>query len=341
MESMNVSKNISLKPYNTFGIDVKAKFFSEIRSELQLKKILSFHEFNSIPKLIIGGGSNILLTKDFDGLVLKISIPEIEIISEDEETVTVKAGAGIIWHALVLFCIERNFGGIENLSLIPGTVGAAPIQNIGAYGQELKDVFENLGGFFLSNSKSAMFTKEECRFGYRNSIFKNELKDKFIITHVTIRLSKNPVVNIEYGNVKNEIERMRLNNIGIKEVSDIICRIRLSKLPDPAKIGNAGSFFKNPEISEERFLQLKEKYNDIAGFNLGNSKVKVPAGWLIESCGWKGKVVGNTGAHSKQALVLVNYGDATGQEILNLSREIKESVFQKFGIELREEVNIV
>ncbi|MDO8550901.1 MAG: UDP-N-acetylmuramate dehydrogenase, partial [Ignavibacteria bacterium] len=304
---MNISKNISLKPYNTFGIDVKAKFFSEIRSELQLKKILSSHEFNSIPKLIIGGGSNILLTKDFEGLVLKISIPDIEIISEDEETVEVKAGAGVIWHDLVLYFIERNFGGVENLSLIPGTAGAAPIQNIGAYGQELKNVFENLVGIFLSDSKPAKFTKEECRFGYRDSIFKNELKDKFIVTYVTIRLHKNPLINIKYGNVRSEIDRMGYNNIGIKEVSDVICRIRLSKLPDPSKIGNAGSFFKNPEISEEKFASLKEKFNDIISFNLGSGKVKIPAGWLIESCGWKGKMVGNTGAHAKQALVLVNY----------------------------------
>ncbi|OGU72150.1 MAG: UDP-N-acetylenolpyruvoylglucosamine reductase [Ignavibacteria bacterium RBG_16_34_14] len=338
---MNVRKNISLKPFNTFGIDVKAKFFSEVRSELQLKKILSSHEFNSVPKLIIGGGSNILLTKDFDGLVLKVSIPDIEIISEDDKIVVIKAGAGVIWHDLILYCLERNFGGIENLSLIPGTVGAAPIQNIGAYGQELKDVFKNLDGIFLNNSNVAKFSNKECKFGYRDSIFKNKLKDKFIVTYVTISLSKNPVINLEYGNLKSEIERMRFNNIGIKEVSEVVCRVRLSKLPDPAKIGNAGSFFKNPEISEERFLQLKEKYNDIVGFNLGNSKIKVPAGWLIENCGWKGKVVGNTGTHTKQAVVLVNYGNASGKEIMNLAKEIKESVFQKFGIELNEEVNII
>ncbi len=338
---MNVSKNISLKPYNTFGIDVKAKFFSEIRSELQLKKILSSNEFNSVPKLIIGGGSNILLTKGFDGLVLKISIPDILIINEDEEFVTIKIGAGVIWHNLVLYCIERNFGGIENLSLIPGTVGAAPIQNIGAYGQELKNVFGNLDGIYLSDYKVVKFTKEECRFGYRDSIFKNELKDKFIVTYVTICLSKNPKVNLEYGNVRSEIEKMRLSNIGIKEVSDVICRIRLSKLPDPSKIGNAGSFFKNPEISEEKFNQLKQNFNDIVGFNLSNGKMKVPAGWLIESCGWKGKIVGNTGAHVKQSLVLVNYGNASGEEILNLAKEIKKSVLDKFDIELKNEVNVI
>jgi UDP-N-acetylmuramate dehydrogenase len=338
---MNVSKNISLKPYNTFGIDVKAKFFSEIRSELQLKKILSSHEFNSVPKFVLGGGSNILLTKDYDGLVLKISIPDILITNEDEEFITLKVGAGVIWHNLVLYCIERNFGGIENLSLIPGTVGAAPIQNIGAYGQELKNVFENLDGIFLSSSKTGRFIKEECKFGYRDSIFKNKLKEKFVVTFVTIRLNKNPKVNLEYGNVRSEVEKMKIDNIGIKEVSNVICRIRLSKLPDPAKIGNAGSFFKNPEISDEKFNHLKENFNDIIGFNLGNGKMKIPAGWLIESCGWKGKIVGNTGAHAKQALVLVNYGNASGKEILNLAKEIKKSVNDKFGIELKEEVNIV
>ncbi len=341
MESIKVSKNISLKPYNTFGIDVKAKFFSEIKNELQLKKILTSHEFNSIPKLFIGGGSNILLTKDYEGLVLKISIPGIEIINEDEEKVIVKAGAGVIWHDLVLYCITRNYGGIENLSLIPGTVGAAPIQNIGAYGEEIKDVFENLEGIFVESSNSAKFKKDECRFSYRDSVFKNKLKNKFIVTHISIRLNKNPVLNLEYGNIKAELEKMNYESIGIKEVSDVICRIRLDKLPDPAKIGNAGSFFKNPEITEEKFLQIKENNKDIIGYNLGNNKVKVPAGWLIENCGWKGKVIGNTGVHSKQALVLVNYGKATGQEILNLSKEIKESVFQKFGIELNEEVNII
>ncbi|HSP88348.1 MAG TPA: UDP-N-acetylmuramate dehydrogenase [Ignavibacteriaceae bacterium] len=338
---MNITKNISLKPFNTFGIDVKAKFFSEIRNEILLKKILSSHEFNSINKLILGGGSNILFTKDYDGLVIKISIPDIEIIYEDGETVLVKAGAGVIWNDLVQYCVERNFGGIENLSLIPGTVGAAPIQNIGAYGQELKDVFENLEGVFISNSKTAKFVKEECKFGYRDSIFKNELRNKFIVTHLTLRLSKNPILNLEYGNVRNELESMRLNNIGVKEVSDVICKIRLSKLPDPVKIGNAGSFFKNPEITVEQFNLLKENFNDIVGFNLGNGKIKIPAGWLIESCGWKGKIVGNTGSHAKQSLVLVNYGNATGEEILNLAEEIKKSVLDKFGIKLNEEVNIV
>jgi UDP-N-acetylmuramate dehydrogenase len=338
---MNIDKNVSLKPYNTFGIDVNAEFFSEIKSEEQLKEVLSLQEFINVPKLIIGGGSNILLTKNFHGLVLKISIPDIKIINEDDESVLVRTGAGVTWHDLVLYCIERNFGGIENLSLIPGTTGAAPIQNIGAYGQELKDTFENLEGVYLNNFQSGKFSRQECRFGYRSSIFKNELKDKFILTHVSLRLCKNPKINIEYGNVRNEIENMKYGNTGIKEVSDVISKIRLSKLPDPTKIGNAGSFFKNPEVSEKKFNRLKEEFEDIVGFTLGNGRIKVPAGWLIEACGWKGKIVGNTGAHSMQALVLVNYGNASGEEILKLSKEIKRSVLHKFGIELNEEVNII
>src|SRR3989339_159212 len=220
---MKINKNISLKSYNTFGIDVKAKFFSEIYDESQLKEILSFEEYKLLPKLILGGGSNVLLTKDFDGLVLKISIPGIEIVSENDETVIVRAGAGEIWHKLVLFCVEKNYGGIENLSLIPGTVGAAPTQNIGAYGQELKDVFDNLRGIYIENAESAIFQKDDCNFAYRDSIFKNELKDKFIITYVTIRLSKNPVINTSYGNLKSELDKLGYNHIGVKEVSEVIC----------------------------------------------------------------------------------------------------------------------
>jgi len=338
---MKIEKNISLKSYNTFGIEVKAKFFSEIYDETQLKEILSSDEYNTLPKLILGGGSNVLLTKDFDGLVLKISIPGIEIIDETDKTVLIKAGAGETWHKLVLYCVGNNYGGVENLSLIPGTVGAAPMQNIGAYGQEIKDVFENLNGVYIYDCKSAIFKKDECKFAYRNSIFKNELKNKFIITYVTLCLSKHPVINTSYGNVKSELDKFGYSQVGIKEVSDTIIRIRQSKLPDPTEIGNAGSFFKNPEVSEEKFNQLKENFINIVGFKLENGKVKVPAGWLIESCGWKGKKVGNTGSHSKQSLVLVNYGNASGEEVLNLAKEIKKSVLVKFDIELKEEVNII
>jgi UDP-N-acetylmuramate dehydrogenase len=338
---MNIVKNISLKPYNTFGIDAKAKYFIEIFNEDELKEVLHYQDYQNLPRLILGGGSNILITQDFDGLVIKISIKGVKIISENDEDVLIEAGAGEVWHNFVLFCIEKNYGGIENLSLIPGLVGAAPIQNIGAYGQELKDVFVELRGISVETGETVLFSKNDCNFGYRDSIFKNELKDKFIITYVTLNLSKKPKLNLEYGTVKTELEKLGYNHIGIKEVSEVICSIRRSKLPDPAEIGNAGSFFKNPEIKSESFNKLKEKFPDIVGYKLDGDKVKVAAGWLIEKCGWKGKRVGNTGAHAKQSLVLVNYGNAKGDEILKLSKEIKKSVLGKFGIELQEEVNII
>jgi UDP-N-acetylmuramate dehydrogenase len=338
---MKILKEISLKPFNTFGINVKAKFFVEIKNEEEIREILTKEEYSSIPKVILGGGSNILLTKDFDGLVIKISIPGIKIIEEDDDTVLIEAGAGVIWHDLVLFCIEKNYGGIENLSLIPGMVGAAPVQNIGAYGQELKEVFQDLHGFFINNGNPSSFKKEDCKFGYRDSIFKRELKDKFVITHVRLRLSKKPLLNLEYGALKSEIKKLGLNNISIKEVSEVVCKIRKSKLPDPSEIGNAGSFFKNPEIKEEQYNELLKDYPGMVGYKIGNGKIKVAAGWLIEKCGWKGKRVGETGIHKNQALVLVNYGNASGREVLNLAREIKNSVFEKFGIDLVEEVNIV
>jgi len=236
---MNIQKNFSLKNYNTFGIDVKTKLFVEIFNEVELKEVLSSQELKEQKKLILGGGSNILLTSDFDGLVLKISFPEIQIISEDEKHVMVEAGAGVIWHELVLFCIERNLGGIENLSLIPGTVGAAPMQNIGAYGQELKGVFHSLNGIFIDTLEQKNFFNADCDFGYRNSIFKKELKDKFIITSVTLKMNKQSVLNLEYGTVKSEIEKLALDKITIRDVSKVICDIRKSKLPDPAEIGNA------------------------------------------------------------------------------------------------------
>ena len=338
---MNIQKKYPLKNLNTFGIEVKAQLFVEVKGEEQLQSILADKNFKGIPKFILGGGSNILFTRDFPGLVIKNSIPGIEIIREEENSVLIKAGAGEIWHELVLFCVERNLGGIENLSLIPGTVGAAPMQNIGAYGQEIKNVFEGLEGIFIDSGEKKIFTKDDCNFGYRNSIFKQELKNKFVIASVVLRLSRNPVLKLDYGTVEEELDKLSLDKITVKNVSDVICKIRQSKLPDPRQIGNAGSFFKNPEISEETFLSLKKEFSGIIGFPLGNRKVKLAAGWLIEQCGWKGKRVGNTGSHSKQALVLVNYGNVKGSEVLQLAQKIKESVKNKFGIELEEEINIV
>ena len=338
---MNIKENLSLKKYNTFGIDVKAKYFAEVFSIDELRELLSLDKYKVLPKFILGGGSNILFTTDFEGLVIKISSNEIQVIKEDNDYVFIKALAGINWHDLVLYCIERNFGGIENLSLIPGKVGAAPIQNIGAYGQELKDVFYSLNGIFIDNLEEKSFYKDECRFAYRNSIFKTELKNAFIITDVTLILNKQPLPNTSYGAIEEELKKRNLDRITIKDVSKAVCDIRMIKLPDPAKIGNAGSFFKNPEISENKFEELKGKFPGIIGYNTAENIIKVPAGWLIENAGLKGKRIGNTGTHPKQALVIVNYGNATGEEILQYKDFVKEKIFERFGIELEEEVNVV
>jgi UDP-N-acetylmuramate dehydrogenase len=337
---MNILENISLKNFNTFGIDVKAKAVAEIFSENDLKEALVLSEFKNLIKLVIGGGSNILLTKDFDGLVIKNSIPGINIIDEDKSTILIQAGAGVIWNDLVLFCVDKNFGGIENLSLIPGTAGAAPLQNIGAYGQELKDVFFSLKGISVKDLSEKNFNNRECKFGYRDSVFKNELKGKFVIATITLRLKKNPIVSLNYASVMDEIGKLHLQNVTIRDVSNIVCEIRKGKLPDPSVIGNAGSFFKNPEVDTYKFDELKKDYPDISGYNMDNGKVKLAAGWLIEKCQWKGKRVGNAGTHSKQSLVLVNCGGAKAEEILQLADEIKNSVYDKFGITLHEEINI-
>ena len=338
---MNIQENFSLKKYNSFGIDIKAKYFVEVYSTEELKFILSDANYKEEKKLILGGGSNILFTKDYDGIVIKLNSNEISIIEERENEVVVQASAGVIWHELVLFCVERNFGGIENLSLIPGTVGAAPIQNIGAYGQEIKDTFQSLKGIFTDNLKEKIFQKDECNFGYRSSIFKNKLKNKFIITDINLTLSKHPALNISYGSIETELNKLGKQNLSVRDVSRVVCDIRMSKLPDPAEIGNAGSFFKNPEISKNKFEVLKNKYPHIIGYKIAENKVKVPAGWLIEQAGLKGKRVGNTGTHLNQALVIVNYGNATGEEILKFKDHIKNVIANKFGINLEEEVNVI
>jgi UDP-N-acetylmuramate dehydrogenase len=338
---MKIQENFSLKNFNTLGIEVSAKYFVEVYSNDELKSTLSDPSFKEYQKLILGGGSNILFTKNFDGIIIKLNSNEISIIEESENEVVVKASAGVVWHELVLFCVERNFGGIENLSLIPGTVGAAPIQNIGAYGQEIKDTFKTLKGIFTDNLKEKTFQKEECDFGYRNSIFKSKLKNKFIITDVSLTLSKHPALNISYGSIKEELNKLGKENISVGDVSRVICDIRRSKLPDPEEIGNAGSFFKNPEVSKNKFEMLKEKYPNIVGYKLNDGKIKIPAGWLIEQSGLKGKRIGNTGTHVNQALVIVNYGNATGEEIIKFKDHVKNEIVKRFGIELEEEVNVV
>ncbi len=327
--------NISLKPYNTFSIDVCAAYFSDVNSITELQALLS--DYHSTPKLILGGGSNILFTHDVDGLVIHNQIMGIEKIDENNDHVWLKIGAGENWHQLVLYCIDHHYAGIENLSLIPGTVGAAPIQNIGAYGVEIKDTLFEVHAIYIENNELHIFNNEACEFGYRNSIFKNELKNKYIITHVILRLNKNPVFHVEYGAIRDKLNGHELS---IKAISDAIIQIRQEKLPNPKVIPNAGSFFKNPIVSQITFLSLQEKYPNIPHFPEPNDCVKIPAGWLIEQCDLKGKRFGNVGVHSHQALVLVNYGDMTGTEIKALAERIQATVQEQFDITLATEVNI-
>jgi UDP-N-acetylmuramate dehydrogenase len=338
---LEIKKNISLKQYNTSGIDVKAKYFIEVNSEEDILEVIRDENLRELPKLILGGGSNILFTSGFNGLVIKNNLKGIEIIREDDQHVWVKAMSGEIWHNLVMFTLEKDLSGIENLSLIPGTTGAAPMQNIGAYGVELKEVFDSLEAMDMQTGEKRVFTAPDCCFGYRESIFKKELKDKYFILSVVLRLNKIHSFNISYGAIQQTLERMQVQELTAKAVSDAVISIRRSKLPDPAILGNAGSFFKNPEISEEKFLKLKETYPDIPAYPTVPGKVKIAAGWLIEKCGWKGKRIGETGSHVQQALVLVNYGNAMGKEIKALATEIQKSVKNKFGIDIVPEVNIV
>jgi UDP-N-acetylmuramate dehydrogenase len=338
---MTVQKDVQLKPYNTFGIEVKAKFFVEVTSIEQLQEILQNPDYQSIERLILGGGSNLLLTKDIDGLVIKICIKGLEIIKETDENIWIKSGAGVVWHDLVMFCVNHNYAGIENLSLIPGTVGAAPMQNIGAYGIEIKEVFEELEALEIETGQIRSFDKATCNFGYRESIFKHEAKGKYIILNVTFKLNKQPNFHIEYGAIKDTLAEMNVSEISIKSISDAVIHIRQSKLPNPAEIGNAGSFFKNPEISKAQFETLKAQFPTIPSYPINETTTKVPAGWLIEQAGWKGQRFGNVGVHAKQALVLVNYGGGKGEEIKELSQKIQASVKEKFGIALSAEVNFI
>jgi UDP-N-acetylmuramate dehydrogenase len=336
---MQVQQNYSLKKYNTFGINAIAKYFARFQTEEELKKHLESKKEEST--MILGGGSNILFTKNHDGFVLKNEVGGIDIINEDADFVYIKAGAGKRWQEFVMFCVKNNFGGVENLSLIPGNVGASPMQNIGAYGVEIKDVFYELEALHLQDLEKRKFSLEDCKFGYRESVFKNIYKDQFAILNVTYRLRKKPVFNISYGAIEAELKKMNIENLSVKAVSDAVIQIRSSKLPDPAIIGNSGSFFKNPLISKQHFDKLILLEMDIPFYKIDEENYKVPAGWLIEQCGWKGFRRGDAGCYEKQALVLVNYGNATGKEIYNLSEEIKISVKEKFDIELDREVNIL
>jgi UDP-N-acetylmuramate dehydrogenase len=340
--SMQIQENISLKGFNTFGIDVKARFFSSFHNLDELEE-LTAHAAKQKTKdgqLILGGGSNILFTKNYDGVVLKNEITGIEELHEDDEYVFVKCGAGENWHRFVQYCIGRNWAGVENLSLIPGNTGASPMQNIGAYGVELKDVFWSLEAFHLHDKTVKTFTLGDCEFGYRESVFKKKLKNQFVILSVTFRLHKHPIFHTSYGAIEQELEKMKVKELSIRAISDAVIAIRSSKLPDPKVTGNAGSFFKNPEILNPAFDLLKKEFPDIVGYPLLNGNVKLAAGWLIEQCGWKGFRKGDAGCHDKQALVLVNYGKATGSEVFDISQKIAASVYAKFGVQLETEVNI-
>ena len=335
---MYFQENYSLKNLNSFGINVSAKYFTGFKNTNELAEILATANEN---KLILGGGSNILFTKNFNGLVLKNEIEGIEIIKEDEKYVYVKAGAGVGWHPFVLYCIENNFAGAENLSLIPGSVGASPMQNIGAYGVELKNIFYELEAFHINDKNLIVFTNKDCEFGYRESIFKNKFKGEFVITSVTFRLNKFPVFNTSYGAIETELQKMGVQSPSIKSISDAVISIRKSKLPDPKIIGNAGSFFKNPTIKNIDFENLKKEYPAIVGYAVGLEETKLAAGWLIEKAGFKGYRLNDAGCHEKQALVLVNYGNATGGEILHVSEKIINAVKLMFNVSLQREVNIV
>ena len=337
---MTIQENISLKSFNTFGIDVNAKYFVSVNSINELKEVLELKEYPN--KFILGGGSNMLLTKDVDALVIQINLKGIEIISKSNETVDIKANAGENWHDFVVWCLNHDFGGVENLSLIPGNVGSAPIQNIGAYGVELKDVFLSCEAIDIETLELKTFSKSDCNFNYRESIFKREAKGRFIITSVSLRLSVNHhKLHTDYGAISVQLGEMGIAEPTIQDISNAVMTIRKSKLPDPNEIGNSGSFFKNPIISMEHFNTLKAIFPDIPSYKVSETEIKVPAGWLIEKAGFKGKTFGNYGVHKNQALVLVNYGDAKGKDILKLAQLIQKTIKRLFNINVETEVNII
>lgn len=335
-----IQQDVSLKAFNTFGLEARAKHFCEFQTIEELTETLK-HKLPDQDFLILGGGSNMLLTQDFEGLVLKNGLKGISLIKEDDDHIWVKAMAGENWHQFVLHCIEQGWAGIENLSLIPGTVGAAPMQNIGAYGVEIKDVFESLEAVEIVTGTVQTFDNVTCAFGYRESIFKKEAKGKYVIASVIFKLNKVPRFNTSYGAIQDTLKAMGVETLSLKAVSDAVISIRQSKLPDPAEIGNAGSFFKNPTIDKVDYEGLKAEFESIPGYEQPGNRIKIPAAWLIEQAGWKGKTFGEIGVHKNQPLVLVNYGEGKGSDIKNLAFEIQASVTSKFGIELTPEVNIV
>ncbi|NEU07505.1 UDP-N-acetylmuramate dehydrogenase [Flavihumibacter sp. R14] len=335
-----LAENISLQALNTFRVPAYARWFTTINTENELHELYRDEHFQKDPLLILGGGSNMLFTRNFQGLAVRMNIQGIT-CKEDGDDVFVTAGGGVVWHDLVMYCVNNEFAGIENLSLIPGSVGASPIQNIGAYGVELMEVFHSCRAFDIETGSIKEFDNAACSFSYRDSIFKHELKGRYIITEVTYKLSRTFKPQLSYGAISEELKSRGILNPSIKDVSDVVSAIRVSKLPDPATIGNAGSFFKNPVVGSDQFRDIQSIFPDIVHYVIGNDAVKLAAGWLIEQCGWKGKIVGNTGTWKNQALVLVNHGNATGKEIFELSADIINSVQKTFGVSLEREVNII
>jgi len=337
---MTLHSHFSLKNYNTFGIEAKAKQFTAVHSVEELKTVLVNNPTEK--KFILGGGSNMLLTQDIDSLVIHIDLKGKKIIEENDDFVWVESQAGENWHEFVLWTIDQNFGGLENMSLIPGNVGTTPVQNIGAYGAEIKDHFVSCQAMAIANQDMKTFQNEDCHFGYRESIFKNEVKDEYIITSVVFKLTKrNHKINTSYGDILGELEKNNIQNPSLKDVSNAVIAIRQSKLPDPKELGNSGSFFKNPIVLKSDFEKIRQQFPEMKYYEVSATEVKVPAGWLIEQAGFKGKRFGDAGVHKNQALVLVNYGNATGQEILAVSKNIQETVFTTFGIHIEAEVNVI
>jgi len=338
---MHIKENHSLKKYNTFGVDARARYFAEIQNDDQFIELIESDCYNRFPKLILNGGSNILFTQDFEGIVYKVNTNGIDVIEDSNNHVVVRARAGVCWDDLVKFSIENAWAGLENLSMIPGNVGAAPIQNIGAYGVEQKDCFCELEALEIATCKKVDFTKHACCFGYRDSIFKRELKGKYIILSVTYKLSKVPEFNIKYGSIGQELKNMEVSHVTVETIGEAVRRIRASKLPSPEDTGNAGSFFKNPVVDKSKYYKLLNDHPDVAAYPVDKTHYKIAAGWLIDSLGWKGKRRGDAGVWHSQALVLVNYGNATGHQILELAEDIKESVMEAYDLELESEVNII
>ncbi|MFL9830851.1 UDP-N-acetylmuramate dehydrogenase [Flavobacterium sp. ST-87] len=337
---MEIQHHFSLKNYNTFGIEAKARQFVAVHCVAELKTVLEQHQ--SEKKFILGGGSNMLLTQDIDALVIHIDLKGKKIIKEDDDSVWVEGQAGENWHEFVLWCIDQNYGGLENMSLIPGNVGTTPVQNIGAYGAEIKDTFVSCEAMNIETQEIKTFSNAECHFGYRESIFKHDVKDQYIITSVVFKLTKrNHKINTSYGDILAELERTNVTNPGLKDVSNAVIAIRKSKLPDPKELGNSGSFFKNPIVLKSDFEAIHKKFPEMKFYEVSATEVKVPAGWLIEQVGFKGKRFGDAGIHKNQALVLVNYGNATGQEILAVSKDIQKTVLETFGIKIEAEVNVI